>query len=205
MQTPKITHLPNEILENIFKFLDIESLFNIASCNGWLRPAARTIFVRKYNNNKISLEDRPLSLITNTQSDTLVISNFKLCLQFLRCFGCLITNLEIMYSDLYPFAWHNEILNEYIQEYCSHNLTEISLIGHWHSIWRLSKPFQNVRSVRFERCNLLGQLSRLIEWFPSICRLELLCNQINQGVAEYFSELEYLYCKYIRCKYFDDL
>lgn len=51
----KIIDLNDDCLVKIFKSLNIEDLFNVAVANEWLRPAANSVYKRKFGAKKIHL------------------------------------------------------------------------------------------------------------------------------------------------------
>lgn len=51
----KIIDLKNDCLAKIFGYLNLQSLFNVARANEWLRPAAASVYDRKYGDIKISI------------------------------------------------------------------------------------------------------------------------------------------------------
>lgn len=96
-------------------------LLNIADTNTQLKQAADTVFERKFGEKKFCLNRRRPTKAENFFN----ITELKSSLQTLRCFGHLITKLEVNSTTLRGSSLSH--LFRYTTEYCSESLVELSL------------------------------------------------------------------------------
>lgn len=125
----KIIDLDDDSLAKIFVHLDLQSLFNVALANEWLRPAANDIYTRKFNNKEVRFcVDSSQRVKRLFQKDTKIyVNGLIMCLQYLRCFGPSISNFEIFHLFLCK-PIHCNYIYQYIMEYCySERLTAMKL------------------------------------------------------------------------------
>ena len=103
-QPMKITDLDDDCLEKIFENLDLRSLFNVAVANEWLRPAARVVYKRKFGVKYVRIQKShhslPSSLKLTIAGNYILVKSLKTCLQYLRCLGSSISNLDIHYNKI---------------------------------------------------------------------------------------------------------
>lgn len=118
----KITGLNYDCHEKIFDRLDFDTFFNMALSNKSLQMAAATAFKHRFGNKKIILYPSKTNK-TLELDDRIVIYGLKGCLQFVRCFGEIMTNLDELKSDLNRKS--NDYLNHYVQQYCAATLKKI--------------------------------------------------------------------------------
>lgn len=161
----KITDLSYDCLEKIFNRLNFMDFFNIALSNKTLQKATASAFKQKFGIEVIILDPAKNINDGKFHEGKIRMVGLKSCLQFLRCFGEIITDLEI---------WHNRTnrpITEYIQQYCADSLIKI-LFRHC-SISRTSfqKPFPNVEVVSIDNVDLGDSLSHFVDWFPNMVHL----------------------------------
>lgn len=201
-QGPKrIIDLDDDCLEKIFDHLDLHSLFMVAVSNEWLRPAANLVYKRKFNDkilniHSINVHPNPYANIREyfwICFEKVSFSDFKICLQFLCCFGSSLSNVHIYYhgSDSKRFDY----IHQYINRYCANSLLEIEfvikprlLINHF------DKPFVNVHTVALHYCHLGEQFPLFSQWFPNAHTLKL----FNLRMDNRWMDLPFQHLKHVR-------
>lgn len=177
VQTTKITDLNDDCLERIFMLLELKNLLNVMLTNKWLGPAARQVYKRKFGAHKVCLHSvhnnrnscATASIVCN--QDNINITDFKSCLQFIRCFGSSITHLKIYYGHVGGIRY--DYVHEYINQYCAESL--ITIRFHCKSAFAIKnfeKPFVNVQTVQLYGCDLF-ELLPFGKWFPSVRELNI--------------------------------
>ncbi|XP_055326238.1 uncharacterized protein LOC129580071 [Sitodiplosis mosellana] len=163
--TTKLTDVNVDCLEHIFKNLRLIDLLNVADSNKQLKPAADLVFASRYGKQWIFIHSRYKSiLIERNMCPTTVQIPRSFRLKLLRCFGHLITKLDIT---------HDKHMDAYVNEYCADSLVEIKFQRCKAStLDDLRKPFTQVRTLCFDSCKLGSKLSELDKWFPEVRRLE---------------------------------
>lgn len=197
-QPTKIIDLNDQCLEKIFKCLDLQSLFNVAIANEWLRPAAGYVYKRKYGTRSVSLDARiknGLSISASIQpNNRIIVEGLKTSLLFLRCFGASITCLNVHYT---LDRFKADLLDEYLCTCCEDSLVRIEFSNN--VIGRARKPFVNVEYV----CIRNGQLrNEFPEWFPNVRQLKL----HRPTVGQQFSDLSFQHLEHLELhsnNYFD--
>lgn len=180
----KITDLDDDCLEKIFMLLDLENLLNVTLSNKWLGPAANVVYRSKFGECKVcvhsvhfvrrndSCADAPSPLIIRCEENTIVIRNFKTCLQYLRCFGTSIQHLEIDYG--HSESKRYDYVHKYVNEYCVESLSNIGLyFMPPFAIKNFQKPFVKVRTVQMYGCDLSEQFLSFAQWFPNVCHFNI--------------------------------
>lgn len=173
----KITDLVDDCLVKIFEHLDVCNLFNVAVANEWLRPAVGAVYKRKFGVMEIRIVANHYASASGLEpyisSKVICIIGLKMCLQFLRCLGPSISNLNIRY-----YGWHRKQCNHihhYMNTFCTDSLVNIEFWDkpNGNRIKQFEKPFVNVRLVKV-CCSCLGdQLPFYQQWFPNMRSLEL--------------------------------
>lgn len=175
----KITDLDDDCLRHIFEYIDLRALCNVAGSNERLRNAVRLVYVQRFTTKTVIIEiyNNFRIKMFNTMSFTetvcwITIQDLKTCLQYLRCFGSLITKLQIGYYQ--PNAHHVNLVEQYIHKYCNETLISITFIHKMKFTDDLfQKPFTNVENVRISHPELNIQLPTIAEWFPNVRTMEL--------------------------------
>ncbi|XP_055307078.1 uncharacterized protein LOC129571330 [Sitodiplosis mosellana] len=163
-----LTDLKIDCLEAILEFLGIVDLLNAADTSTRLRRAARLVFLRKYGEMPLIIEELP------KQSDPLrylclwayfdpfhgdlttkcyKIERPKIAFQLLRCFGSLLPSINCFYDGAVGF---NEDLSEveyhfidYINEFCSETIGTLKFnFSNWNrTLANFNKPFKQVERL----------------------------------------------------------
>lgn len=194
VSTPtRIIGLNDDCLMKIFEPLDLQSLFNVAIASEWLRPAARSVYERNFgaipleiaNCDDFCRHNTRLRASTNfdirttfklqkyeTWNGFIQTNGLMMGLQYLRCFGALITKITIYYNKSPSKRY--QYIDHYINQYCNENLTEIFFRCKPNmSIKNFVKPFVNVKNVTIWHMHLGKQLPLFPKWFPNLQTLSL--------------------------------
>lgn len=114
-------------LEEIFMYLDLEDLLNVANASKYLRPATMTPFTRSHGDKWIDLRhiDKNQKLFVESNNEITIFS-LKTIFQMLRCFGQSISQLNLFapYCNANQFRNYRRILH-YMNEYCVESLTNL--------------------------------------------------------------------------------
>lgn len=179
MQTTKITDLNDDCLERIFMLLDVENLLNVKLANKWLGPAADIVYKRKFGTYSVCLysvhnpqnTSRAVASII-CEDDNINITDFKVCLQFVRCFSAFITHLDLYYGRLESARY--DYVHQYINRYCADSLIAFRIhCKPAFAIKNFEKPFVAVQTVQLYGCDLCEQCLPLAEWFPNVRELNI--------------------------------
>lgn len=196
----KIIDLNDDCLQKIFGHLDLHSLFSVAVSNEYLRPAANSVYKRKFNNRIINfhgvdVHSNGYTNITNyfwVCFEKVSFSELKICLQFLRCFGSSLSNVHLYYHGSNSTRY--DYIHQYLNEYCSANLLEIEfVIKPRLLIKHFDKPFAKVQTVTFHYCHFGEQFPFVSQWFPNARVLKLFNNHMDDRWTELpFHHLEHV-------------
>lgn len=191
----RITDLNNDCLVEIFGYLDLQHLFNIAIANEWMRPAARDVYKRKFglqpvqifgcddysrpNEHSVATNDHEIEYYPIKEMyGRVYICGLKTCLLYLRCFGSSINDLTICYYQSQIKRY--DYIHEYINDYCAESLTHLSFSEMPNiTIERSQTIFANVQSVEISYSDLEEQLPSFKTCFPNMHRLYM--NQVRMG------------------------
>lgn len=114
----KILDLNEHCRMELFMYLNLSSLFNLAVANALLRPTAALEYRRRFLGKKVHLIVDLLSIEPDECYDNIIkVNGFKMCLQYLRCFGSLICDLTICYME--HDTKRSKYIHQYVNEYCS--------------------------------------------------------------------------------------
>lgn len=184
----KIIDLNDDCLERIFKYLDFNSLINVAISNRYLRPAASFVYHRRFSNRIIRIKDvrTPSSKRSNSNGNILcevskkciIIRDLKKCLQLLRCLRSSVHDVSIHYcgSAIKRYAY----VHQYLNNYCTENLIAITYVRMpMISIECFRKPFPNVARVAIVGCNLTNRFPLFAKYFPNVRQLKLQTTRLD--------------------------
>lgn len=197
----RITDLKIGCLLKIFKHVGLRDLLSLADSNEYLKRAAECAFVQRYGRKKLWLykvrayEFRHYSTYTN-----ILVEDFKTSLQLLRCFGHLISHLEInededsdemcpMLRTMYKYLF------SYINEYCSKYLMDITFVmipkG---SLELLKNPFYRAKTVNLFGCHFGRKMTSLETLFPNLLCLKLDFNDTVEPkiIEEHWHRMKHL-------------
>lgn len=207
----KITDLNFDCLQSCLRHLNIEELLNVADSNTELKHVARYVFGRMYREESVCIRGilRLRSENYGCQcerfrlfpKDYISIHDLKLCLQFLRCFGDLVSMMgfDFYYKDDNSLSSKNcqffldhtiqcpvrsheleLIIIEYINEFCADSLTSLYLNKRFIEnincdLDKLDmKPFKN---VIFLSGNIFFKTElKLHELFPKVRQIATKCS-----------------------------
>lgn len=115
----KIIDVNDDCLEKLFELLDLQSLFNMALANEWLRPAANEVYKRKFGQKEVRLCVDSSQIVERLfeKETKIFVNGRKMCLQYLRCFGPSIGHFEIFHMFLCD-QHHCQHIHQYIEKYC---------------------------------------------------------------------------------------
>lgn len=140
----KITDMNLICIEECLEYLELDDLLNVADSNKRLRKAAECVFLRKLGQRSIQINycRQVNPNFWFNRNINLHIHDLKFALQLLRCFGHLITSLDLCYFDkpVRIFAYTNE--------YCAKSVTKISFDDTKEiPLRQLKNPFPKVLEV----------------------------------------------------------
>lgn len=182
--TIRLTDMNVDCLEQIFLYLSLTDLLNIADTSKQLKPAAELAFVRLLKRGILIFYGAICTIRVNKTKQFAVRNPYRL----LRCFGHLIWNLEYQ-----KYPQHNEL--KYINQYCSESLVNIRICS-LRSIRRyMSKPFSKVETVIFSY-KWDSNFNRLPKLFPNVRTLTINAYFENMCIAVNFSHLKQVNVKY---------
>lgn len=171
----ELTDLNIDCLERILLHLNLSDLLNSADTCQYFRKVSKMVFARKFRNiKKVNLQ---CFLISNARrllghKHEVWPMDVQTSLQFLRCFGHLMSECEFDYlrsctrSPCY-YADVNQRIIAYLNEYCSESMVSITFSecpkG---SLNHMTKPFSKVQNVSVLNCHL--EPDWLVNIFPQM-------------------------------------
>lgn len=174
-ETRSITNIYYDCLELIFEFLDLTNLLNVAQTCKRLQIAAAAHYYGSYRQRQVVL--KCIDSVDTTQHGILVhgddaidVTGMTFCLPFLRCFGPKLDYLcVIVHTDTIPCCY---LVDEYLNKYCADNIVDVDfLLKQRFSPDAYKKPFTKLKSMVLRHGNL-NQISRFVDKYPELCRLE---------------------------------
>lgn len=187
----KLIDLDVDCLESSLEHFSLEDLLKVASSNKRLNHAAKFIYSSRYRSKTVYFSvlvgnvKRPLQY---DDDDLIYLNNLRMSLEFLRCFGHLLSNIEMYFSDgpvLIQYGGQNVMTEnklmlthravEGVNEYCADTLTDIRFNVIQDFPEYLKKPFRQVKCIKIENCYLKKSFKRI--WlnaiFPKLQELNL--------------------------------
>lgn len=122
-----ITDLNIDCIESILDYLEFEDFLNAAFSNKRINHAAKFVFARKYNKNMrycFSIKPRSWRLPIHQNHEITYIFRLKLALLMLRCFGCVIKRIEIMFTN----TVYDEYITSYMNQFCVFSMIELHMM-----------------------------------------------------------------------------
>lgn len=178
-----ITDLNDNCLEKIFGNLDVCSLFNVATSNAYLRPAAGVAYKRKFGGIQVCIRNDRSSSLHRAKPHIfhkwIYVDGLKVLLPYLRCLGPSIRDLCVRYD-----GWTKtqcDLIHQYINEYCAGSLVNLEFRDKksGNPIKHFGKPFISVRTVKAQDSHLGVQIPLFPQWFPNMRSLELTAAHIG--------------------------
>lgn len=189
----------NLCLELIFPYLDVKSLASCADTCKQMKQVAEATFAQKYRKKLFYLYESKKMICYDYETDTnsIYIYEPNICFKVLRCFGQMISKLNLKCSRSTAKFWKH--IDEYVAKYCVNNLTQFDVWRRDMTFENLQTTFPNVEEVRLIDCKLDGTISKFNERFPKMRTLELATSyyssaQIDdrQCIEVHFPHLEHL-------------
>lgn len=171
-----ITDLTIDCLEEIFEYLDLPDLLNIADSHKRLNKAAAFVYIRRHRKWVVfKFWPSPPDMVINKQF--ILIKDIDTFHRFLRCFSHSISVLEIINFKSNILCCYKGVCIQsfrYIVEYCAQFLVKLRIRGYCHNIFDIAhKPFTRLVSMSIEYCVLDLNQTLFRKWFPRLRRLNL--------------------------------
>lgn len=170
----KIVHLNDRCLTNVFVHSNLSDLLNIAMSNKRFQHIAGVAFKQKYSDKQVEIYSNVYGDIC-LRIDKEEIDKDKIE-SFLLIFGDCISSIKLRHSE----GGFSEQIFHAVQ---SHSLKSLIRIE-FHLFpkgWlnKLTKPMPTIEAVFFYKCNLGSKHLLLDTIFPSLCRMEINCEDNN--------------------------
>lgn len=123
-----LTNIYYDCLENIFDYLNLEDLLNVAQTCKRLGIAAAAKFGDLCDKQCVHMavqENGPFDERLELAGNGVQVFGLRFCLPFLRCFGAKIMDLAVHYGQIEKDAE----MNRYISQYCAKTLTSTMFMG----------------------------------------------------------------------------
>lgn len=183
-----------DCLEEIFEWLGPNDLLNVADTCKRFRRVAAIVFDQKYETKYVSIDKEETKLGRGNDE----ITGFVASLQLLRCFGHLITQIDIHFDDINSETHCFEIFR-YLNEYCSQTLRNFCVYGSQEVTIDdiIYKQFPQIAFISFGRCTLGKNLTNFKKWFPHIGALVLFDSIIlnPKCIETSFPYLRFFHCE----------
>lgn len=200
----ELTDINIDCLESIFLHLNLPELLNLASSNKRLQKVAELVFIRKFRNKSVNIQNIGVSSGRRlyVYRDVILIMDFKTALQFLRCFGHLISSLSFDFQRPYAinqdrYTELNDCVISYINQYCAESLTSMSLINSpKDGLNYLDRTFSKVQNVYILNCHLEPNwMKTVLPNMRTIKYHDTKHKNVNLAcIAHHFHQLEHFEC-----------
>lgn len=188
-----INDVIQECVENIFMYLNFEDLINVANVSQYFRNCSYLPFSRKYSEKTIEFPAFPYNeRYSLARRCDVKITHLRFALRTLRCFGHLITKINMTFFDrgIMNSIRNNSYILCHMNEYCAESLVKLSMLTLDDSqIDLLQKPFVKVEEINIESS---FNVSRLNEFFPKVRRLSFSREYDISCISKHFPQLEHL-------------
>lgn len=195
----KIIDLNQLCLEHIFMHLNLEDLLNISDANKYLKSATMVVFRRKSAGRAVKLtpgnfDSIPNGIIIRPHADVICISKLKIFFQILRCYGAMITKLELFYSEHFyqeQFKNYYHHIMDYVNEFCAESLVSVSCSRAF-GFENCKKPFTSLEELDIHNSILNGQCWSSI--FPKLRYLNFSgrIENLRLFLSDHFPNLHWL-------------
>ncbi|XP_031635391.1 uncharacterized protein LOC116348509 [Contarinia nasturtii] len=187
-------------IESDLKDMALIDLLKAVDANVELKSMAESIYMEDYANklvNLIRVDDESSSNQLVEMGDTISIFNKLTALKFLRCFGHLITALNLDFYSVNPLIRAKII--RYVNKFCADTLIELKISSvNDGPLEKFEKPFAKVTKLQFSYCRLDSYTTDFNIWFPKLRHLDMSCNNrlaSRDCIEDYFRDLKYLAVK----------
>lgn len=170
----KITDLNDDCLENLFFYLSLKDLANIARSNTRFANTANYVFKKIHVNTLI--------IFNPFASNGRIYNNF---LNILDAFGDSITKLNVTFFHAQRYHKRNQQILHRINEKCSKHVRELTL-SNFNRDMIISKPFVHLRKLLMNDSYFSDSMANFIQKSSNISRLEFNCveNVFNSTFVE---------------------
>lgn len=179
--TIKLDDLHDDVLECIFKKLDLKDILNVADTSKRFIPAVELALKSKgIKNDYLSTnsvrydgyDNMVMEIMTSPfKRSNVSVYHLSTALKLLRNFGHFFLNLHIDGSTKASLQIR-DVINHYVSEYCSNYVEYLTIEScSVNDMKILEKPFPEVKHMTFKRCHLGTVL--LERSFPNLKSLDL--------------------------------
>lgn len=168
----QLMDLDSHCLENIFSYLEVKDLLNVADTSNALKPAIGVAYRRKY-------ETKTANVILGIQQyispepiceafNNIQINDLKTTFQLIRNFGYLMKVLHVAYDQ--DLDRCGEVYS-YVNRYTNQHLTDLyfnNQLPNYMAETMFQYPFSNVARISFDNTYLFGDITDFNKWFPNI-------------------------------------
>lgn len=170
----KITDITQLCLENIFIYLSLSDLLNVADSNKILATATHAPFAQLYARKMIRIQQWKSKTNRyppfNVGVDDIEVYTFKMSLKMLRHFGGQIKRLDMNYDlQLNNALFNYRTVSKYVNTYSRNSLKKLE-IRPVLTFKYFSQSFSNVESLKIGKCAL--KEIDLCKMFPNLRSLE---------------------------------
>lgn len=192
--TTAILDLNGDCFCRIFDYLTFEDLLRFANVSKEANTCADFVFTNKYritsltfSHVKKNVNDEKFGM----RAKSMAVRDFKYSLQILRCFGHLISRIEIMGNTFIDDVLAQRIMI-YANKFCADSLIELACFGILESefsVWK--EPFAVVEKIDLSFCFLGQKIMQFNKWFPKMQSLKLHCTSIAdyRFIVDHFPHL----------------
>lgn len=167
--------LDQQILINIFEYLDFIDFVNVANATKQFRNAARIIYIEKYANKEVKFNGDVVNkkgLVINESENTIEINDTRMCLKIFRAFGSNLQELVLNFNGIGPRR--SQAISKMLNFCCARTLTKLE----WNecpvdAMDASSKKFSKLQHLRMTNGSLGVSMSQFNDIFPALRYLEL--------------------------------
>lgn len=178
-----LTDINVDCLECLFMHMTIVDFVNIAHTNKQLKLAADLAFARKFGKKKFRfcVDSVYPNNLPEVGDEWVIVHDLQTSLRLLRCYGHLISKLELNYRKVLRPAPSKVF--RYVNEFSCDSLTEITLHGIFKFAFEVAmkRPFPNVQQASFTGCHLGPRMTHFNYWYPALRRLHLIHNSFDDA------------------------
>ena len=132
----QLVDINNDCLIDVFEYLSLEDLFNVAETHSSLVPAAQLVFARRYRKKEFFLNLDTVRFL----SDDCIEVRKDIAAAFVRLFGTALSSLFINFD-----CHHEQDIEESLLDNCSNTLTKLELaLCNTSNLNTIDEPFRKV-------------------------------------------------------------
>lgn len=178
----------------------LPKLVEMAETSGEAYERALDIFKQKYVAKQfVVVEFLPDMVPVYEFGSTVQIQNFELLLKFLKFFGHLVQNFQVIFTKMSE----NEAkqVSASIQNHCAKSLTQLWMIGNGYELEEMQTPFERVENLTLSgKWNAMGsKILKFDQLFPKIRRLQFkygLAVDDRASIQGTFPQIEHFHTEY---------